>query len=352
MEDAKKTNKRKILLMAGIALVVILLALSIVINLGSTAYEATTYSMGSYVTQRVYGNEREDTAKEVANNIAKLDDMISWRIENSDIERLNIEAGGEFVDVGQMTYNLLELSKDVSELSDGAFDVTIAPLSRLWDFDRGDDFVPDEKLISELLPHVNYKNILLDDGKAALKTSMTMVDLGSIGKGAACDVAIETYKKSKISRAIVAVGGSVGVYGSKSFGADWNIAVRTPKPNTAETMGELSISEGFISTSGSYEKGFEQSGELYHHILDPKTGFPVKNELISVTVLSGSGALSDALSTAGFVLGLEDGMALLEEYDAEGIFITEDSKVFLTNGFSDETDGKFKIIDNSYVLAE
>ncbi len=330
-------------------LAVLLLIASVFIGLNTSPEEITTFSMGSYVQQKVYGADRQNTAHEAASAVAALEEMISWRVEGSDIEKLNLGAGGDFIEISPLTYGLLELCNDVSELSGGAFDVTISPLSRLWDFDRGDEFIPEQSLVEELLPHVDYRNILLgENNTAALKQTMTSVDLGGIGKGAACDAAINVYKQSDVSAAIIAVGGSVGVYGGKLFGDPWTVSIKNPAGSG--TMGELKITDGFVSTSGSYEKFFTDSGELYHHILDPKTGYPAKSRLVSVTVKSASGALSDALSTACFILGLESAAALLREYDSEAVFIDENNKVYLTDGLKNS--GAFKITNNDYTLAE
>ena len=150
---------------------------------------------------------------------------------------------------------------------------------------------------------------LKEDGTAALQSHSAALDLGSVGKGAACDAAVAAYKEAGVDRAVVAVGGSVGVWGEKPFGQLWNIAVRDP--DSEGSLGTLSVPSGFLSTSGSYEKQFEEDGVTYHHILDPKTGYPAESGLVGVTIWSDSGVLSDALSTACFVLGMEESLPLL-----------------------------------------
>lgn len=309
-------------------------------------YEVTTYSMGSYVQQTLYGSGKENAAQEAANNIAELEDTISWRKEDSDIQRLNTEAGGAFIDVEAVTYSLLELAQDVAQASDGAFDITIAPLSQLWDFDSGKQTVPEATLIERLVPNVDYSRVLLSDGQAALKQQNTAADLGAVGKGAACDVAVKTYEQLGIDRGIIAVGGSVGIYGDKPGGSAWKVAVRDPE--SSASLGELTLDGGsFISTSGSYEKYFEKAGVLYHHLLDPKTGYPAESSLLSVTVVASSGALSDALSTACFVTDMSRAVLLLSEYsgqNAEAVFVTKDHKIYVTSGLFKA----FTLYDDSY----
>lgn len=345
MKNSKSTLKisnKALAVMISAAAILIIIALSVTLYTQAKyeAYEVATYSMGSIVQQTVYGSDREDAAKEAANEIAVLEDGISWRKENSDVQNLNLTAGGEFLEINKNTYQLLTLAKDVSEISEGAFDITIAPLSQLWDFDSDKQKVPSTELIERLLPNVDYTNILLDEGKAVLKKSGTAIDLGAIGKGAACDIAIEAYKKHDVDRGIIAVGGSVGIYGNKPGGEKWHVAIKDPvESDGGSTLGELALEGGtFISTSGSYEKAFEQDGQLYHHILDPKTGYPAESDFVSVTVVTTSGALSDALSTACFVAGLNKSPLILAGYEGSvmgAVFVTGDKKVYVTRGLEE-----------------
>ena len=172
------------------------------------------------------------------------------------------------------------------------------------------------------------------------------LDLGAVGKGIACDVAKNYLKQQKeVSGAVIAVGGSILLYGSKADGTNWNVAVQNPRGKDGEAMGVLSLSGTTnVSTSGDYEKYFMQNGKRYHHILDPSTGYPAESSLISVTVVSDNGLLSDGLSTACFVLGKEKGQKLLETYGAEGIFIDQNKKVTVTKGLKD----KFTILNEEY----
>lgn len=172
------------------------------------------------------------------------------------------------------------------------------------------------------------------------------LDLGAVGKGIACDVAQNYLKQQKeVSGAVIAVGGSILLYGSKADETNWNVAVQNPRGQDGEAMGVLSLSGTTnVSTSGDYEKYFMQNGKRYHHILDPSTGYPAESGLISVTVVSDNGLLSDGLSTACFVLGKEKGQKLLETYGAEGIFIDQNKKVTVTKGLKD----KFTILNEEY----
>lgn len=275
----KKAKHLTLIFVAVLFLVIVILALFPLLDREEERYEVTTYAMGSYVQQTVYGENREDAAVKAADAVEALEQKISWRVANSDIQKLNNNAGKDWVTLSDETLNVLTQAQSVSEKSGGAFDVTIAPISRLWDFDDELKEVPDSDLITSLLPYVNYSLLRIDETEqtASLKNLGMAVDLGSVGKGAACDAAVRAYEEAGAKAAIIAVGGSVGVYGEKSSGKPWSVAVRDP--NGDGSLGSVTLAEGFVSTSGSYEKYFEQDGVLYHHLLDPKTGYPAESGL-------------------------------------------------------------------------
>ena len=331
MKKPQKLSKRALfytLTVFGVLLVCV--GAGLLFSLRDSGETVTTYSMGSYVQQTVYGGNAVNNAGLAANAVAELDDLISWRKEG-DVAALNRLAGTDFTALDPRTEQVLTTALSVCEASGGAFDVTIAPISRLWDFDEN-PHLPDDSLIRRFLDKVDYTSLsVLGDGTAALRRVDTALDLGAVGKGAACDAAVAIYQDTNVTRAIVAVGGSIGLYGEKPFHAPWKIAVRDPFSDGM--IGLLSLSGGnFVSTSGDYEKFFTENGKTYHHILDPATGYPAESGLSGVTVVSAGGTLSDALSTACFVLGVDEGAALLKEFSAEGIFITTDRKVFVTQG--------------------
>ncbi len=346
MKHLSMNRRRKERLCIGLGAVVLIVGLVFLVLSGDKGHTVTTFSMGSYVQQTVYGKNREEAAKAAASAVQELENLISWRVEDSDVFRLNEEAGKEFIAIDPQTESILSVALDVCEASGGAFDVTIAPISRLWDFDEN-PHVPDSALLEKFVGKVDYQSLSLPgDGTAALRRLDTALDLGAVGKGAACDAAVAAYEESGAEYAIIAVGGSVGVYGQKPWGKSWTVAVRDPKGDGA--LGTLSLMEGFVSTSGSYEKCFTEGGVTYHHILDPSTGYPAESGLISVTVKSDSGVLSDALSTACFVLGLEKSLPLLEKFDAQAIFIDDNNSVFVTDGWK----GDFTLSSSDYTLEE
>lgn len=316
------------------------------------SYSNTSYAMGTYVQQTVYGKNAQAAATSAAQAVTALEDQISWRISDSDIHKLNDAAGSTWETLDSYTISLLKLSLDVAQKSDGLFDPTVLPVTSLWDFD-GKQHVPTDSELKTLLPRVNYKDLRINEANhtASLKMHYEGVDLGSVGKGAACDKALEAYKKAGVQAAVVAAGGSIGLYGSKPDNSGWSVAIRDPKTSDqkAGSVGTISMESGqFVSTSGTYEKEFTKNGKTYHHLLNPKTGMPENNGLVSVTVICKNGALSDALSTACFVLGREKGTALAKEYGAETIFIDNKAAVYVSSGLKD----RFQLTNSStYHLA-
>jgi len=214
-----------------------------------------------------------------------------------------------------------DIREELNELiadTDGAFDHRIGKLISLWGIGTDHARVPTDEEI----------NAVLDD--------RSQMHPGAYGKGYACDVLKAYLDEHHIKGACIAVGGSVLCYGSHDGKDEYTVAIRDPRGEATDYIGVIKVKDQVVSTSGDYERVFEQDGRRYHHILDPHTGYPVESNLASVTVVSGSGFLSDALSTAAFSLGKERGMKLLEDYGAEGVFIDTDMNIYTTDGIEFE----------------
>ncbi|MFI3141866.1 MAG: FAD:protein FMN transferase [Clostridia bacterium] len=281
-------------------------------------------AMNTMVSSTIYSKDGDlgDALSEIENIVNEVENQISWRIETTELAILN-ETGdiqSEFLS-GVLTSCL-----EVSVLSSGSFDVSIGELTQLWDIGGENENLPSEEEISAVLEVTGYENISIDDDWIVLDGDVQL-DLGAIGKGLACDE-IKTYlETTDISGAIVSVGGSVLAYGSFNDSDDpWQIAVQNPRDENAY-IGVLRLDEGFISTSGDYERYFELDGIRYHHILDANTGYPSSSDLISVTVVADSGLLSDALSTAIFACGSQSAEEILDYFGASAILIDSDLNV-------------------------
>lgn len=323
-------KQAKAVVISGGALALVLFTIALAIAIQADPYSVTTYSMERYVQQTLYGKNQEKAAKEAANRIAALENLISWKAVDSDVGRLNENAGGEFQTINAATWQILSLCKAVYGESGGAFDCTIFPLTRLWN-SANRQAVPTAEQVESARKDVDGERLLLgENNTAALKNRGMAIDLNMVEKGAACDVAVKTYAEMQVGSGIVAVGSTVGVYGTKFGGAPWQIALENPVEDGA--IGELHITAGFVSTCTANERRITQDGEQNQQLLSPKTGYPADSGLLLAAVLADSGALSDALANACFVLGPEDGLNLLKKYGAEGIFITAEKKVIATEG--------------------
>lgn len=287
-----------------------------------TLKEKNSLSMGSIVTIKLYGDDAFKKLDVVKGLIDNLDKEISRKIDSSAVSALNKNGEVKSATVSDI---LLKCRK-ISEMSAGAFDLTVGRLSSLWDFDDDIKKVPSEAEIKKELSTVDYEKIAINGANVTIGKGQTL-DLGAVGKGAACDAAKAYLQKSGVKGAVVSVGGSILAFGKRNkIGDKWRIAVRHPRGENTY-IGVINLSEGFVSTSGDYEKYFEKDGKRYHHILDANTGYPADSGLSSVTVVCDSGTLSDALSTACFILGEEKSKELLDEYSAAAIFIDKDLNV-------------------------
>ncbi len=335
-----------------IAIIVTLLIMFDKVDKKEKSFSSASTAMGSYVQQTVYGKNSENAANAAIVDIKNLEKKISWRIDDSAISKINNGSGKEWIDLDDVTLDVLLKSVDVSKRSMQAYDFTILPISKLWDFGGENQRIPSTTEIENNLPLVNYNFLRINEDvkRAKLVKEGSGIDLGAAGKGTACDVAVEAYKNNGADYGIVAVGGSVGVYGRKSNKVPWRIAIRDPFRGIDQSDGAavVKIDEGFISTSGAYEKCFEKDGIKYHHILNPKTGYPVETDIISVSVVSNNGTMGDLLSTACYVLGKEKSLSLLEHYNAQAIFIDRNKNIYATNGIRDNiiiTNEEFKLSD-------
>ena len=282
------------------------------------------FAMNTFVSAKVKGFAAKDAAGGISTLVRELDSkQLSRYTSGSEISRINSEA--ETVLSDEMRDYITDLL-EVGKMSGGKFDIALGAVSDLWSFNDSPR-VPSTDELTEALSRSGSDKLSLS-GNTLTRADGCIIDLGSAGKGIALDKVKSYLSDKKISSAVVSVGGSVLLYGKGSF----NVGVRDPWGDAGRSVMTVKLGAGCVSTSGSYERCFEQGGKRYHHILDPDTGLPVENGLVSVTVISDSGLLSDALSTACFVLGAEGGAKLAAKYGCEAIFITEDKKVICTDG--------------------
>ena len=232
--------------------------------------------------------------------------------------------------------SLLSEGLDITRESDGAFDIAIAPLTSLWDFTAEDPEVPDDAAIQKALPLCSSDGVTIDGQDITLPSDDIQFDVGAIAKGYIADRLKDFLIKKGVKSAIINLGGNVLCIGSKPDGTPFKIGIQKPFADRNETEAVMDITGKSVVSSGIYERCFKQDGKLYHHILNPQTGYPYDNGLISVTIISDQSVDGDALSTTCFALGLEDGLKFAEKKGVQAVFITEDYELHYTDGFRDE----------------
>lgn len=303
-------------------------------------------AMGTVINQTIYaadGKAGEEFPEKAMGLLKELEgDLLSWRLESSQVYRLNASGGREEGTVlSEELWDILERCLKLYGDSQGAFDVTMGPAARLWNIDQwaagegeGEFQVPDARALEQALKACGSDRLrLAEEENVAYLPEGMQIDLGAVGKGLALTRLLELLEEEpEIEAAVISVGGSVLTYGNKPDGSNWKVAIPNPA-DTGAMVGVLSLEgQWCVSTSGDYERYVEVQGVRYHHILDPRTGCPARSGVRSVTVLSGDGFDSDGLSTACFVLGPEKGMELAKSYGAETLFVMEDGTVLMSEG--------------------
>jgi len=303
---------------------------------------STFFAMDTFISVSAYGAKNE-TIEKLTRLVSDLESKLSRTAEGSDIYRLN-SAGTLPVSISTETAELLKLALSYCAESDGVFDITVAPLTDLWDIKSELPHIPATESISTALQFVNYEYLTLVDKKASFLSEGMSCDLGGIAKGYTADKAAELLISEGVSSATLQIGSSVYILGEKPDGTEYKIGIRNPEGDAASYLGTLSLKDKYITSSGDYERYFEIGGERYCHIFDTFTGYPIDNDLRSVTVITDTGTQGDYLSTLLFCLGLENGLKKCSDDGISAIFITKDKQIYTcgeyTKGF-ELTDGGF-----------
>lgn len=323
---------------------------------------ARIFAMDTVMTVTAYGSGAEEAVSQAEGQIQALEAKLSRTLADSDVARINENGITPTTAVSAGAWDLLQAAAAYSRATAGAFDITIAPVMDAWGF-TGDSFrVPSRSELDALLPHVDStqlvfteepeRSVALGEGQA--------IDLGGIAKGYTSDLVEAVLRANDLTSGIISLGGNVFVLGSKPDGSDWRVGIRDPRrvDEASAFAAVLSLSDAYAITSGGYERYFEENGKTYHHIIDPRTGYPADGGLLSVTVVAdangadhagaGNGTLCDAFSTALFVMGEEEALNFWRTsgYDFELVLVTADGRVVITDGLS----GRFEAVkDSGYV---
>ncbi|MBW8350958.1 FAD:protein FMN transferase [Bacillus sp. IITD106] len=317
----------------------------------STPYKETDFLMGTVVTVRIYDNGKEAVLEPAFKRINSLASRITVNEKGSEIDQINQNAGIQSVKVSKDIYKLIAAGKDYSEKANGSFDISIGPLTSLWHIGFPDARKPDDTEIKAALPLISYKHIEINKkNQTVLLTKKGMqLDLGAIAKGFITDEVAKVLKQHDVKTAIIDLGGNIYVMGKNPSGKDWTVGIQDPFSPRGEIVGKISESNKSIVTSGIYERYLEIDGNKYHHLLNPKDGYPFNNEIAGVSIISDQSIDGDALSTVVFSKGIKDGMKFIEGIKGvEAIFISTDKKIYTTKGLINN----FELTNDAFKMGE
>lgn len=299
---------------------------------GLTPYKEELFAMDTYMNLCAYGEQSQKAVEAASAEIQRLDELLSVTGESGDVYQLN-QLGQRQVEAD--TLAVISRAVDVSKETDGLFGCTITPVMKLWEFRDGNFRVPSPEELAEQLAKVDGSKVRIEGNTVTLLDGVT-VDLGAIAKGYTSQRIMEVYRENDVTSGIVSLGGNVQTLGRKPDGSLWRVALEDPR-NSEDYFGILDVENKAVITSGGYQRNFTENGKLYHHIIDPRTGYPAENGFISVTIVSEDGTLADALSTALFIMGPEKAEAFWKEHKDlfDAVMMTDDGKILMTKGLRD-----------------
>jgi thiamine biosynthesis lipoprotein len=298
-------------------------------------HEMTTFAMDTVMQFTLYNENGEQLLTDAEQEIRRLERLFSVTMEDSEIARLNEQSGLGEVSLSEDTLKVLKRGKEIGELTNQAFDITISPVVKAWGFTtESEKHVPSKETLESLLPLTKTDDLKIDESTSTaelLKKGMA-VDLGGIAKGYTSDAVTALLKENGVTSGLIYLGGNISTIGIKPNGEKWKVAIENPQ-DVNDYVAILEVQDCSVITSGGYQRYFEENGKRYHHIIDSNTGYPADKGLLSVTIISKDGTKADGLSTALFVMGLEEAVDLWRNSgDFEAVFITDDGKVIATEG--------------------
>lgn len=298
----------------------------------------TVFLLGTVCNVQLFSSKAQKEMQEILNTsidrIDYLERHLSANADSSMLIDINKKAGCEAIPVPTDLLPVFERAAFFAEKTQGAFNPVLGSVVKLWNIGFENSHHPSEASIQQELACTDYRDMSIGEGTIFLKKTGMKLDLGAIAKGFAADEVSRIIKAQDIRHALVDVGGTICTIGTRPNGKPWIVGIRDPRRRQGEPIISAAVTDRSISTSGSYERYFEQDGIRYHHILDPETGYPVRNNLVSVSIFCTSATDADALSTACFVLGYDKAVALLSQFpDTDALFIFDDNTIRTTKGF-------------------
>ncbi len=319
----------------------------ILLSCQSSIPPQTRFIMGTVCTINLYEQGTENLYTTAFERLGELESILSANRTDTNVADINRYAGIKPVKAHSDTLAVLNRALFFAEKTNGLFDPTIGPLVSLWNIGTDEAAVPASDELQTAVKLINWRNIEINTSENTiflLQPGMRL-DLGGIAKGYAADQLVHLFQGSGVKRAIINLGGNVYAYGKKKNNNPWLVGIRNPEYDGEGEIVALSVTDKTVVTSGINERFFEKDGKRYHHILDPRTGYPVENNLLSVTIISTSSIDADALSTACFLLGVEKGIELLETLEnTDALFITTEKKIITSRNIQ----GDFSIRNQDF----
>ena len=335
----------------GISLFVAVLILTSLVSCRKSEtnrIKENVFAFDTYITFTVSEGPKSRAGLDAAiRRIHEIEQRMSATLPESDVSKVNQNAGKQPVQVHPDTFFVIKTALDYAKLTNGGFDISMLPISRLWDLSGDNPYIPDQEEILQTLALVDYRKIKLDEEKNTvyLESEAMAVDLGGIAKGYAGDEVVRILKEHGVAHALINLGGNIMVINEREDGSAWRIGIQNPRQEEdAGNVGAVAVVQAqdcAVVTSGDYERYnvqvLEQTGQRYHHIFDPETGYPAKKGIISVTIVTENGIDADALSTSLFVLGVQDALKLANSLEGiDAMMITEDKEIYFSDGFREQ----------------
>ena len=312
-------------------------------------FNTRVYQKICYDNNDIKTKEIEEIAEKATNLMRQFEEKLSFFYESSEVSSINENASNGFIKISNDTFEILKKSIYYSKLTNGIFDITIAPLVKAWAINSDNPTILSKEKIDELIDLVDYEDVILNKNNSTvmLLRKNQKIDLGGIAKGYIADKIIDFYKENNIDSAIINIGGNIKVLGQKDENSFWSIGIYEPKKHSEKIICSIEAKDKSIVTSGGYERAFSYNGELYCHILNPKTGYPIKSDLKSITIVSDKSIDGDSLSTPLFIMGKNKAYEFMKKHNISGVMITDKDEIIVTKNLLEG----FKLFEDYKVLA-
>jgi len=318
-------------------------------------FSESRVTMDTITTITVVSSSDEEARRAIDagfREIKRLEVLLNYFSPDSEITMINKHSGIRPVKVSHETMEIIKKALEIADITGGTFNPAIGPVIKLWRFSRQDkaDMIPPDKELKNALQLADYKRIRIDEGSSEvyLEAKGMEIDLGGIAKGYAADRAVDVIKRMGIKAGLVAIAGDIKGFGLRPDHRAWHIGIQDPRPddnNSESVFATLYLNKGHsISTSGDYQRFFIKGGKRYHHIIDPRTGYPSESSTISLSVIASDGFMADALSTGMFIYPPHQAITILESLGVEGVIVDDQKRVYVTKGLRDE----IEIVNKAY----